>query len=31
MFGPGIMREVTVNNSDRLRLSVGMNLGPAEE
>jgi hypothetical protein len=31
MFGPGVMHEVTVNNSDELRLSVGMNIGPADD
>jgi uncharacterized cupin superfamily protein len=31
MFGPGVAHEVTVNNSRELRLSVGMNVGPAEE
>lgn len=31
MFGPGVMHEVTVNNSRELRLSVGMNIGPADE
>lgn len=31
MFGPGVMHEVTVNSSNGLRLSVGMNIGPVEE
>ncbi len=30
MFGPDVMHEVTVNNSPELRLSVGMNIGPAD-
>ncbi|MEZ5540800.1 MAG: putative 2OG-Fe(II) oxygenase [Pseudomonadota bacterium] len=29
MFGPGVMHEVTANNSSELRLSVAMNIGPA--
>ena len=30
MFAPHVLHEVTVNHSSELRLSVGMNIGPAE-
>ncbi len=30
MFAPHVLHEVTVNYSSELRLSVGMNIGPAE-
>ena len=31
MFAPGVLHEVTANLGSGLRLSVGMNIGPAEE
>lgn len=31
MFPPGVLHEVTTNLSSELRLSVGMNVGPAED
>ncbi len=31
MFAPKVMHEVTANLSSELRLSVGMNVGPADE
>ena len=30
MFAPGVLHEVTVHNGKGLRLSVGMNVGPAD-
>ena len=30
MFAPDVLHEVTANLSSELRLSVGMNIGPAE-
>ena len=31
LFPPDLIHEVTVNRSDRLRLSIGINVGPAPE
>jgi predicted 2-oxoglutarate/Fe(II)-dependent dioxygenase YbiX len=31
MFAPKVLHEVTVNLSPELRLSVGMNVGPADD
>jgi hypothetical protein len=30
MFAPDLLHEVTVHNGTELRLSVGMNVGPAD-
>ncbi|WP_455234624.1 hypothetical protein [Thiogranum longum] len=30
-FAPDVMHEVTINNSDGIRLSIGMNFGPVAE